>query len=149
MGKAAAVAGVTMLVVVLVLSAGLSPLCTFCVPLLTGTLAGYLTGVWEKDPASVVRRGAGAAAIAGAIAIVGQLLASGINAAVMQNPEYQLQRAFGLPATEPTTVWILQFTTGCVVGLINIGLSAAMGAVGGSLWKGTAGKSLPGAGSPS
>jgi uncharacterized BrkB/YihY/UPF0761 family membrane protein len=135
MNKAAAIAGATMFAMVLVLSAGLSPLCAFCVPLLTGTLAGYLTGLWEKDAESVVRRGATAGALAGGIAIAGQLIASLINAAVMQNPEYQLNQAFGVPATEPTLVWVLQLGMACFVGLVNVGLAAALGAVGGSLWR--------------
>jgi len=141
MFKAGAIAAALMFVTVLVLSAALSPFCAFCVPLVTGILAGYLTGVFEKNPATVVGRGAGAGAIAGAVAIIAQMAASLINAAVMQNPNNQINRLLGVSATQPGMVWAVQLSTACCVGLINLGLAAGLGAIGGVLWKSTSGKS--------
>lgn len=142
MTKAIAVAGAVMFVVVLVLSAGLSPICALCVPLISGTLAGFLTGVWEKNPGTVVRRGATAGAIVGAIALVAQIGASLINAAILQDPDLQLNRAFGLPPTEASLVWAVQLGVACFVGLVNVGLTAGLGAAGGALWKSTSGNAM-------
>ena len=144
--KAGLIAGAGMFLVVLILSAGVSPFCALCVPLAVGIVAGYLTGVFEKNPLNVIGRGAGAGAIAGAIALVAQMAASVINAAVMQNPNYQLSRLLGTPAADSTTVWVLQLGLACVVGLVNIALTAGLGAVGGAIWKSTAGKTAAPAG---
>jgi hypothetical protein len=144
--KAGGIAAAIMFVVVLVLSAGLSPFCALCVPLVTGLLAGYLTGTFEKNPQTVIRRGAGAGAIAGAAAILAQMAASVINGLVLQNPDYQLNRALGVPATEPTMVWALQLGLACFVGSVNVALTAGLGALGGAIWKGTAGKATARAG---
>lgn len=132
-----------MFLFVLLAAAVVSPLCALCVPLLTGLAAGYLTGVFEKSPLTTVQRGAYAGAIAGGLGIVGQFIASIINALVMQNPEYQINELLGLPPSDPTSVWIGSIAIACCVGLINVGLTAALGAGGGAIWNNTAGKSLP------
>ena len=141
--KAGLISGAAMFVLSLLAGVIVSPLCALCVPLITGLLAGYLTGVFEKLPETVVSRGAIAGAIAGGIGLVGQLVASVINAAVMQNPENQLNRVLGLPPVDAGTMWMVQIGLACVVGLINVGLTAGLGAGGGAIWKGTAGKSQP------
>lgn len=141
--KAGLISGAVMFLLVLLGASIISPLCAFCVPLFTGLGAGYLTGVFEKNTLTTVQRGAYAGAIAGALGIVGQMIASAINAAVMQNPNNQLNDVFGLPAADPATVWIAQIGVACCVGLINVGLTAALGAGGGAIWNNTAGKSLP------
>jgi hypothetical protein len=140
MAKAAAVASAVMFVMVLILAASLSPLCAVCVPLLGGPLAGYLTGIWERDPGRVVGRGAMAGAIAGAVAILAQFAAAVINSLVMQNPEWQLNPLLGLPVASPEVVWVGQLGIACGLGLLNIGVAAGLGAAGAALWKSTAGK---------
>ncbi len=130
--------------VFVLIAAFISPLCALCIPLLTGLAAGYLTGVFEKNPAVTVQRGAYAGAIAGGVGILGQLVASVLNSLVLQNPNNQaLNDILGVPAADPTTVWIVQFATACCIGLVNVGLNAALGAGGGAIWNGTAGKSMP------
>ncbi|MCQ3938831.1 MAG: hypothetical protein DPW18_17565 [Chloroflexi bacterium] len=141
--KAGLISGAAMFLFVLLAAAVVSPLCALCVPLITGLAAGYLTGVFEKDPLTAVERGAYAGAIAGGLGIVGQLIASIINALVLQNPEYQINDLLGLPTADPTTVWVSSIVMACCVGLINVGLTAALGAGGGAIWKNTAGKSVP------
>ena len=141
--KAGLISGAVMFLLVLLGASIVSPLCAFCVPLFTGLGAGYLTCVFEKNTLTTVQRGAYAGAIAGALGIVGQMVASVINAAVMQNPNNQLNDVLGLPAADPATVWIAQIGVACCVGLINVGLTAALGAGGGAIWNNTAGKSLP------
>ncbi len=141
--KAGLIGGGVMFLFVLIAAASISPLCALCVPLLGGLLAGYLTGTFEKLPETVVTRGAIAGAIAGAIGIVGQFGAAVINAAVMQNPNNQVNQLLGLPPSDPATVWIAQLGMALCLGLVNVGLTAALGAGGGAIWKGSAGKSQP------
>lgn len=141
--KAGLISGAVMFLFVLLGASIISPLCALCVPLFTGLGAGYLTGVFEKNILTAVQRGAYAGAIAGALGIVGQMIASVINAAVMQNPNNQLNQVLGLPAADPATVWLSQLGVACCVGLVNVGLTAALGAGGGAIWNNTAGKSLP------
>lgn len=145
MVKSGLIVGAVMLVLVLFAGSVISPLCALCVPLLTGLAAGYLTGVFEKNPATVVGRGAGAGGIAGAVAIVGQIGASLINAAVLQNPQNQLNQLFGVPATEPSLVWAMQIGMACVVGIVNVALTAGLAAAGAALWKSTSGAAAPAA----
>lgn len=141
--KAGLISGAVMFLFVLIAAAGVSPLCALCVPLITGLAAGYLNGVFEKDAMTVVQRGAYAGAIAGGFGLVGQMIAAVINAFVMQNPEYQINKLFGVPPADPATVWISALGMACFVGFINIGLTAGLGAGGGAIWKNTAGKSTP------
>ena len=77
MVKSGLIVGVIMLVLVAISAASVSPFCALCVPVLSGLVAGYLMGVFEKPAkADAMKRGAGAGAIAGAIAIVGSLIAA-------------------------------------------------------------------------
>lgn len=141
--KAGLISGAVMFFFVLLSALIVSPLCALCVPLITGLAAGYLNGVFEKDAMTVVQRGAYSGAIAGAMGIVAQMIASVVNAAFMQNPDNQINNLLGLPTIDPTTVWVSTLGLACCVGLINIGLSAGLGAGGGAIWKNTAGKSTP------
>jgi hypothetical protein len=139
--KAGLIAGAGMFVLVLVVAI-FSPLCALCIPLFAGLGAGYLTGVFDKNPETVVIQGAYAGAIAGALGILGQMIASVVNGMVMQNPDYQINQMFGLPAADPTAVWISQLGIACCIGLVNVALTAGLGAGGGAIWKSTAGKQL-------
>ncbi len=140
--KAGLIVGAGMFVLVLLAAAVVSPLCALCVPLLAGLAAGYLTGVFEvpSDMKTVATRGAYAGAIAAGLGIVGQMVAMVINAMVLQNPQFQVGQAFGLPPTDPTTVWAGQFLAACCVGLVNLALTAGFGAAGGALWFKTKGE---------
>lgn len=139
--KAGLIAGAVSFVLVLVGAAGLTPFCALCVPLLTGLLAGYLTGMFEKPaPADAMKRGAGAGAIVGGIAILANIIAALINSLVLQNPDLQPNQALGLPASSPILVWLGQFGINICIGLVNIGLNAALGAGGIAIWRNTTGK---------
>ena len=143
MVKAGLISGVVMMVLVLV-AAFIAPMCALCVPLLVGLLAGYLNGVFEKSPETVVQRGALAGLIAGGLGMAGQMCAAVINAAVLQDSSNQvINQYLNLPASDPTTVWAGQLIAALCIGLINIALSAGLGAGGGAIWKGTAGKTQP------
>jgi hypothetical protein len=144
--KAGLIAAAVMFVLVLVFSAGINPFCGLCAPILVGLLAGYLTGVFEKNPQTVVGRGAGAAAIAGIAAVVAQMIASAISGAVRGGPDYA--GLFGFRGDEAGLFWALQLCFGCVIGLVNLALAAGLGALGAAIWKGTAGKNVTPAAPP-
>jgi len=151
MVKAGLIGGGSMLLLVLIAAMGISPLCAICVPLLGGTLAGYLTGVFEKPvvSAEAEKRGAIAGLIAAGIALPGNFLASVINAAFLQNPQYQpFHRLLGTPIVEPEFVWGVQIGLACLVGLVNIALSAGLGFAGGAIWSATRRNQAPVNGSP-
>jgi hypothetical protein len=140
MVKSGLIVGAVMFVFVLGLAAVISPFCALCIPLLTGLGAGYLAGVFDKPISNgdAAKRGAGA--IAAGLAMFAQIIASIINALVLQNPQYQLGRIWGADAVDPAMVWALQIGSALCVGLINVGLTAALGAGGGAIWFGTGGK---------
>jgi MFS family permease len=140
--KSGLMAGAAMFVIVLI-AAIFSPFCALCAPLVVGLGAGYLTGVFEKTPETVVQRGAYAGAIAGGLGIVGQMIASVVNAVVLQNPNNQINPSLGLPIADPAMVWVGQLAVACCVGLVNVALSAGLGAGGGAIWKNSAGKATP------
>ncbi|MDX1378067.1 MAG: hypothetical protein R3307_04390 [Anaerolineales bacterium] len=139
--KAGLIAGGVAFILVLIGAAGVSPFCAICVPLVSGLLAGYLTGVFDSPaPEERTKRGASAGAIAGALALVAGLIAAIINAVVLQNPDNQINELFDMPATSPAMVWAGQIVINLCVGLVNIGLNAALGAGGIAIWSNTAGK---------
>jgi len=141
--KAGLIAGGVAFILVLIGAAGISPFCALCVPLVSGLLAGYLTGVFDSPLVEErMKRGASAGAIAGGLALVAGLIAAIINAFVLQNPENQfVNELAGLPTTSPAVVWVAQIGVNFCVGLVNVALNAALGAGGIAIWSNTAGKS--------
>src|SRR5271157_624551 len=140
--KAGLIVGAGMFLCVLV-AAVVSPLCASCVAILAGVGAGYLTGAFEKPSSSaeVIRRGAAAGAIAAGMAFLAQILAAVINATVMQNPQFQGATVLlGLPLLSSNEVWIAQLLAGVCLGILNVGITAGLGAGGGAIWFSTAGK---------
>jgi hypothetical protein len=109
--------------------------------LVSGLLAGYLTGVFDSPAVEErTKRGASAGAIAGALALVAGLIAAIVNAVVLQNPDNQINELFDVPATSPAMVWAGQIGVNLCIGLVNIALNAALGAGGIAIWSNTAGK---------
>ncbi|MCS6994710.1 MAG: hypothetical protein N2117_01510 [Anaerolineales bacterium] len=142
MVKSGLIVGAVMFFIVLLLAVGISPLCALCVPLFTGLGAGYLTGIFDKplSNSQAAQRGAIAGAIAGGISLPAQMIASVINAMVLQNPQFQLSQFFGGEVVDPTTVWLAQIAFAICIGLLNIGLTTAFGAGGGAIWFSTKGE---------
>lgn len=133
--KAGLISGSVAFVLVLIGAAGLSPFCAICVPLVTGLLAGYLTGVFEQPSiAERIKRGASAGAIAGGLALFASMIAAVINAMVMQNPDNQINELLGLPTVSPGMVWVSQIGVNLCIGLVNVALNAALGAGGIAIW---------------
>lgn len=143
--KSGLIVGAGMFIGVLLAAALISPLCASCVAIFAGLGAGYLTGVYEKPRSSPegIRRGAGAGAIAGGMAILGQILAAVINAAILQNPHYQFWRTFGLPLQSSTSILAAQLLGGVCIGVVNVGIAAGLGAGGGAIWYSTTRKNGP------
>lgn len=141
--KAGLIAGAVAFVLVLIGAAGLTPLCALCVPLVSGLLAGYLTGVFERPSVQDrMKRGAYAGAIAGGIGFAAGMIAAIINAAVLQNPQFQPNQFLGLPESSPAMIWAGQLGINFCIGLVNVGLHAALGAGGVAIWANTAGKDV-------
>ena len=118
----------------------ISPLCTPCLAILVGAVAGYLAGVFDKPitkPAAV-KGGALAGLLAGIGAFLGQIVGSIINGATV-GPEgaADLLRQLGLSTggTDMTlTYWVTMVVSTLCFGLLNLGIMAGLGALGGMLW---------------
>lgn len=139
--KSGLIAGAVSFVLVVV-AALFAPVCAVCVGLFLGIGAGFLAGVFDGpgSAAAGARSGAGAGAIAGLSAIVGQMLsAAGLAAFFPEGSQYAAELVARWTGAAPVTltaanVWAQQLGIGCCVGLINLGLMAALGAGGGALW---------------
>jgi len=133
--KSGLIVGAAMVIVVAISAASITPFCALCVPVIAGLAAGYLAGVFEKPAKEeAMKRGAGAGAIAGAIGILGNIIAGVLNALVLQNPDLQINNALGLPTATPGMVWAVQIAINLCIGVVNIGLNAALGAGGAAIW---------------
>ncbi|PKN91188.1 MAG: hypothetical protein CVU44_20730 [Chloroflexi bacterium HGW-Chloroflexi-6] len=145
MVKSGLIVGAILFVLVLMASSILSPFCALCFPLFAGLGAGYLAGQFEKPlPEDALKRGALAGALAGGIAIFAQFLAALINAIVLQNPQFNPGYLFGTQPIDPALIWVGQIGGSVCIGLLNIGLMAGFGALGGLLWRKTvADKQVP------
>ena len=127
--------------VMLILAIGgslITPLCVLCLALLAGVGAGYLAGVFDKPLASgpAAQGGAGAGAIAGVGALLCHLVGGIVNAVVI-GPEAtaELLQQLGLATSaDPTTYYAAALGGACCLGLIEVGLMAGLGALGGMLW---------------
>jgi hypothetical protein len=119
----------------------LSPFCTLCFTPLLGLGVGYLAG-WidtpQKSQASLYR-GAIAGAITGLATIIGQILATVVNAILVTNSEQlpTLLQEFGLSEfviMDTNQYWQATMTVNSMCGVFNLFLISGLGAVGGMLW---------------
>jgi hypothetical protein len=119
----------------------LFPLCVSCLAVFAGVGAGYLAGIFDKptDQGSSAKSGAGAGAIGGAGALLGQVI-GGMGAAAIQGPQAgaEILRQLGVPvdtaAASPAGFYAGAFLTTCCFGLVSIAIMAGLGALGGFLW---------------
>lgn len=134
--------GLILAVVALIFSASatlISPMCTPCLAVFMGIFAGYLAGIQEKprDEGKAAKIGAGAGAIGGVGALLGQFIGSAINAK-MVGPEgaMELLNQFNIPINTDITVpyWAGVVTSSFCFGILNVLLMAGLGALGGYLW---------------
>lgn len=134
--------GLILGVVALIFSASatlINPMCTPCLAIFMGAFAGYLAGIQEKprDEGKAARIGAGAGAIGGAGALLGQITGAAINAA-MVGPEgtADILRQFNIPTSTDVTLpyWAGIATSTMCFGILNVLLMAGLGALGGYAW---------------
>ncbi len=124
-----------------------SPVCAPCAIVFLGLGAGYLAGVYEKPSTSSAA--SRVAAIGGALGGLGALLGQGLGTAIngaLVGPQGAQRVSQVLGMQLPTgagfeqTYWILQVGTAACLGLLDVLLMAAFGALGGLLWWQTSGK---------
>ncbi len=141
MVKSGLIVGVVMFFLVLG-AALISPFCALCIPLFAGLGAGYLAGVFDKPATSndMLKRGAGAGAIAGVIAVFAQIIAAVVNVYILQNPQFNPGKAILGQPIDPSSILMGQAFSAICVGGLNVLLTAAFGAGGGAIWSNTAGK---------
>ena len=119
----------------------LSPFCTLCITPLLGIGVGYLAGWFDtphRSEASLVR-GAIAGGITGFGVVVGQMLATVVNAILVTNSEQLpiLLRQIGLPdliITDSNQYWEATLTANCGCSIFNLLIIAGLGALGGLIW---------------
>ena len=119
----------------------LSPFCTVCLTPLLGLGVGYLAGWFDTPPSSDTSlvRGAVAGIITGLGVVVGQMLASVINAILVTNSEQLpiLMRELGLTEliiTDSSQYWQTTLTANSICSMFNLLIIAGLGAVGGLIW---------------
>jgi len=119
----------------------LSPFCTLCVTPLLGIGVGYLAGWFDTPPNSEISlaRGAVAGGITGFGVVIGQMLASVVNAILVTNSEElpKLLRQIGLSElviTDSNQYWQATLTANSICSLFNLLIIAALGAIGGLIW---------------
>ncbi|RJP49290.1 MAG: hypothetical protein C4583_12915 [Anaerolineaceae bacterium] len=148
MKKSALILGVIAFVVALG-GTIITPFCTPCLAIFVGAFAGYLAGVFDKpvEKSVAVKSGAFAGLLAGIGAVLGQIVGAVINGASV-GPEgaMQIMRQLGLSggAGDVSIVYwtSLVVSTACFA-ILNLGLMAGMGALGGLLWNQFNNKSVP------
>jgi hypothetical protein len=148
MSKSAMIVGIFSFFLVLGVSAGLSPLCAPCLTIFLGLAAGYFTGVFDRPATKddVTKQGANAGLIAGGITFVAQIIASVINGLVV-GPEgaSALGEVLGTGGIDPNSYYSSLVALTFCVGVLNVGLMAGFGALGGIAWWSFSGKdSAPG-----
>jgi hypothetical protein len=119
----------------------LSPFCTLCLTPLLGIGVGYLAGWFDTPPNSEVSlvRGAVAGGITGLGVVIGQMLASVVNAILVTNSEElpKLLRQIGLSElviADSNQYWQATLTANSICSFFNLLIIAGLGAVGGLLW---------------
>ncbi len=119
----------------------LSPFCTLCLTPLLGLGVGYLAGWFDTPPKSdtSVVHGAVAGVITGFGVVLGQMLATVVNAILVTNSEQLpiLMRELGLAEliiTDSNQYWQATLTANSICSMFNLLMIAGLGAVGGLIW---------------
>lgn len=121
----------------------LLPYCTPCAAIVIGLGVGFLACLWDKPLTGGSCAGVGAKAglIAGIGHLVGQLIGMAING-ILVGPEGAaetlklLSEQLDLDTTvmDTTTYWVSMLVVNGGCGLLNIAITAGLGALGGLLW---------------
>ena len=112
--------------------------------LILGVAAGYVSGLFDKPTISndAIQKAAGAGAIAGVGALIGQMAGGALNSLVFDPVMYEsVFESFGVYGSyDPDTFLIISIITACCLGIIDVALMALFGAFGGFLWFRTSGQ---------
>lgn len=116
----------------------LSPVCTVCLTPALGLGVGYLAGWFDTPPSfdTSLVRGAVAGIITGFGVVIGQMLATVVNAILVTNSEQLpiLMSQLGLNeliVTDSSQYWQATLTANSICSMFNLLLIAGLGAVGG------------------
>jgi hypothetical protein len=119
----------------------LSPVCSVCLTPVLGLGVGYLAGWFDAplSPDTSLVRGAVAGIITGFGVVIGQMLATVVNAILVTNSEQLpiLMRELGLTeliVTDSNQYWQATLTANSICSMFNLLLIAGLGAVGGLIW---------------
>ncbi len=141
--KSGLIFGAGMFFLVLLFATFGSPFCSLCLAILMGLGAGYVACVFDKPSISpdATKKGAAAGAITGGMAVLSQMIAAAIVSLLYQtNQSMYVSLCPGTQLPDPGTFWVLQLLMGCCVALVNIGVSAGLGAAGSAIWFSSVGK---------
>lgn len=130
--------GLFSLFFVLGISVTISPICAPCLTVFFGLAAGYFSGVFDKpfSKDEITKQGANAGLIAGGLAFIGQVIASVINGIVV-GPEgaNAFGNAIGFASSiDADRYYISLVALTICVGVLNLGIMAGFGALGGMAW---------------
>ena len=141
-------AGLTIGALMLVIAAALgfvNPLAVPCLAALPGLIAGYWAASIDRPARAslATRSGAGAGALAGLGALLGQVF-SGIATASGLGPRGAAaliqQFGFNVDISSPVAYYSTALALTCCTGSISVLLMALLGAAGGALWQRMAGR---------
>jgi thiamine transporter ThiT len=138
MSKSGLIVGVFSLFMVLGVSTVITPYCAPCLTVFLGLAAGYFAGVFDKPPSKdeITKQGANSGLIAGGLSFIGQVIASIINGTVV-GPEgaNAFSDALGLPTSVTAESYYISLVAITIcVGVLNLGIMAGFGALGGIAW---------------
>lgn len=130
--------------VLAIIAAVITPFCNPCAALVVGLGVGALAGVFAKPitGGGSAGEGAKAGAIAGAGSLLGQMIGAVINGFVVgAEGVARIYRDLGIPFDiNAQSYWLYNIGGNCLCALVNLGLAAGLGALGGLLWYQIAGK---------
>lgn len=138
MSRSGIIVGIFSLIFVLGISVTISPFCAPCLTIFLGLAAGYFAGVFEKSSSrdEITKQGANAGLIAGGLSFVGQVIASIINGIVV-GPEgaSAFGSVLGLTGSiDAESYYVSLVALTICVGVLNLGIMAGFGALGGIAW---------------
>lgn len=127
-----------------IIAAVITPICNPCAALVVGIGVGILAGVFAKPLTGGAGAGEGAkaGAIAGVGSLLGQMIGAVINGFIVgAEGVAQMYRNLNIPVDiTPQSYWLFNLGGNCLCALVNVGLAAGLGALGGLLWYQIAGK---------
>jgi hypothetical protein len=138
MPRSGKIVGIVSFFVIFGISVLITPLCAPCLTVFLGLAAGYFTGVSDKPDSKeeITKQGANSGLIAGGFAFAAQVLASIVNGLVVGPENANLfSETLGIAGTFDANSYYSSLVglTICI-GIINVGIMAGFGSLGGMAW---------------